>query len=525
MTQRPERPTHRQTRRDFLRLATGGVLALPAAAWVLWPNAGAAAPKQNKPIPPGQAKKNPPNQAPRESIQALVDAARPGDTVIVPAGIYRETVTINKPLTLIGEPGAEIRGSDVWTNWRKRGRFWVHGGLPTFPRIDAPGRSSSGGRQNWPEQVFFDGQPLLQVASDPVSGQFAVNSKREVILADDPTGHVVEVTTRQYWINPKSDHVTIQGFTMKHAATPPQHGAINNGGYSHWTIRDNILSDAHGAVVSLVNGSGLALINNDISRGGQLGVHGWRANDSLVQGNRIHDNNTEGFSVVWEAGGLKISDSARLAIDVNEAWGNNGPGLWCDLGCDGVTISHNRVHHNTHYGINYEISRNADIFGNEVWENGWEKPEWGWGAGILVQNSADTEVFGNIVAWNADGISIISQNRSDSPPVTGNYVHDNTICIVNTGEPNVLSLAWLEDWNGRLTAPESHNIGLNNRFYHWNPHWAPWPLIWGREAAFPYEDTSGFSRTPGGQNSWNISADEKNAILSAVGIPLEPERR
>lgn len=37
-----------------------------------------------------------------QSIQERIDAARPGDTVVVPAGVHRERVTIAKPLTLQG---------------------------------------------------------------------------------------------------------------------------------------------------------------------------------------------------------------------------------------------------------------------------------------------------------------------------------------------------------------------------------------------------------------------------------------
>ena len=50
-----------------------------------------------------------------ETIQELVDAAKPGAIVQVPPGIYRETITLNAPITLVGEQGSEIRGSDVWT--------------------------------------------------------------------------------------------------------------------------------------------------------------------------------------------------------------------------------------------------------------------------------------------------------------------------------------------------------------------------------------------------------------------------
>ena len=69
------------------------------------------------------------------SLQALVDAAEPQSVVQASAGcVYREQVTINKPLTLKGGLGTEIRGSNVWTGWTKSGSYWVSkGSFPTFP--------------------------------------------------------------------------------------------------------------------------------------------------------------------------------------------------------------------------------------------------------------------------------------------------------------------------------------------------------------------------------------------------------
>jgi hypothetical protein len=342
------------------------------------------------------------------SLQALVNAAAPGAVVTVPTCIYRETVTITKSLTLDAQPGAEIRGSDVWSSrWKRSGKYWMWGTVPAFPHGNWPCEPGSNGRCQWPEEVFFDGKPLYQVAVNPVSGQFAIDSSRQVILADDPRGHMVEVTMRQFWIIGRADNVTIQGFTMKHAATPAQQGAISNDGCSNWTIQNNTLSDAHGAVVSFMQGSGLKLLNNDISRGGQEVVHGWAATDVLIQGNRIHDNNTEAFDAGWEAAGLKTTVTTRLTVDSNEVFSNDSPGLWCDIDCSLVTIKDNRVHHNSRYGIGYEISRSATVSGNRVWENGWGNAGWDWGAGILSQNSGDVDIHDNIVAWNADRISVI----------------------------------------------------------------------------------------------------------------------
>lgn len=459
------------------------------------------------------------------SLQSLVDEAAPGAVVTVPACVYREAVTINKPLTLDGQPGAEIRGSDVWSSgWQQHGGYWTRGTVPEFDHRDWSCESESNGRCQWPEQVFFDGQPLEQVAANPQSGQFAIDGDRRVILADNPQGHTVEVTTRQYWINGQSDNVTIQGFTMKHAASPAQLGALENDGHADWTIQNNVLSDTHGAVVFLNDAEELKLLDNDISRGGQQGVSGDSLTGAVVRGNHIHDNNTEAFDSGWEAGGLKITRSADLTLDQNEVDHNGGPGLWCDIDCRNVAFTNNRVHHNAKAGIMYEISHYGTITGNAAWENGWGHPSWGWGAGILVSTSDHTEVANNVVAWNADGISIVSQERSDGTPVVENYVHDNTIVVADdpSNPDATFGMGWLEDYSGMLGDPASDNRGEANAFYYPTPEGDYTRYEWpGRHAS----RLSVFAQTPGGKESRYLTGEEADQVLSSAGIPLIPENR
>ncbi len=472
------------------------------------------------------AKREPSAAACGDSLQSMVDAASPGDTVEVPGDcIYRETVTIDKPLTLRGASGAEIRGSDEWTEWTKSESYWEsESTLPNFP---AGGKCEKGtSRCKWPEQVFVDGSPLEQVASDPDSGQFAVDTNRKVVLADDPTGHTVEVTTRSAWVVGASSDVVVEDLTMKHAANEPQReAAIRNDGYANWTVQNNVLSDAHGAVVALRENTGLKIIGNDISRGGQLGVHGGKA-ALEIRDNKIHHNNTEGFASGWEAGGVKNANVSSIVVEGNEVYSNNGPGLWCDVSCKNGTYSNNRVHHNAKIGIFWEISDGAKIFGNTLYENGRESPGWGYGAGICSCSSKNVEIYDNTLAWNADGISVISQDRGETEhdAVTNISVHDNTVLAQDY--PNTkdnFALSWLQDWaGGMLFDSPSNNRGENNRYWY--------PSVEGSYARFKsnregIKRLSDFDATLGEEGGRYPSQSEKDAVVANKGIPNNPESR
>jgi hypothetical protein len=498
------------------------------AASVLAPSSVRAAQEQEG-VPP---------QACATTIQALVDAAAPGATVSVPACTYRETVRIGKPLTLVGEPGAELRGSDIWSDWSAEGATWIsRQAVPRLPEVSRDPKACEPNTNNrclWPEQVFVDGKQLEPVApgGQPGAGQFALvgGGDRRVRLGQDPRGRTVEVSTRPRWIVTAADGVTIRGMIMRHAGNGHASGAISNDGRSDWTLADSVLSEAHAANVSLDHGVNVRVVGNDISRAGLGGVYGQRVDGGgLVQGNVIHDNRTALFSHDWGAAGLKLADVDGFVIDGNEVAANDGVGLWCDITCNNVTFSHNRVHHNTWQGINFEISTNAAIYDNAIWENGWGKAEWGWGAGIVISTSANADVASNAVAWNYAGISVISQARADAPPQApgGNLVRDNIIAkhsvhgdFSRTFWHN-LSLGWLSDNVRRVDEPSRNNRAINNRFWYDQPEGQSVRFAWGTQ----FKSVSEFAEEPGGQGSSYVSLSELEAELAARGMPLAPEPR
>lgn len=276
------------------RAAISAVL-LAAAALVGWTATATSAASPT----PSFAASTPAGPEPTPgSLQRLIDEAVPGAIVVVPPGIYRESVTINGPLTLRGE-AVEIRGSDIWSTWQPDGPRWrSESRVPQF----AGGGICLESRCAWPEQVFLDGQPLLQVAAQPTAGQFSIDPDRRVLLADEPLGRLVEVTVREGWLTIQAPDVTVEGLVMRHAASRPQHGALQAlPGADRLVVRDVQLSDAHGALVSFQDVTGASLVSSDLARGGQLGVHagGAGTTDLTIEDSRITANNTEGFDSAW----------------------------------------------------------------------------------------------------------------------------------------------------------------------------------------------------------------------------------
>jgi len=451
------------------------------------------------------------------SIQSMVAAADEGATVTVPACLARETVTIDKPLTLQGEPGAAIRGSDIWTEWRRTGSGWRS--RDAVPQFEQLGACATAHDCLEPAQVYLDGVPLVRVAGPPGPDSYVLDAQRRVTLGADPRNRLVEVTTRTTWVRIEAAGVTVTGFDMRHAANPPQTGAILNvAGTGRDTISGNTLAYAHGAGAALDHGSDNAILDNDVGYAGQLGIHlgggvsPENGRDNVVRGNRVHHNNLAGFDPEWETGGLKATVQTGLVIEDNQFEHNAGPGIWCDIYCSDVTIARNSVHDNTHAGIMYEVSTEGRILNNAVWANGAGKPEWGWGAGILVSSSGTTEVADNTSAWNQQAaISIISQSRSDWPDVeaTGISVHDNTMA-----QAAGWLAFWAEDWDGPLLDEGSRNEGYHNRYgagsgahYHW-----------GRDI----DTLAAFEATPGEENAVLLEQPDLAAALAAAGIPAAP---
>lgn len=355
------------------------------------------------------------------SLQALIDAAPSGSTLTVPNCTYRESVTISKPLTLDGQGLAQIKGSDVWLDWAWNGNAWQS--TQTYPNVgdDSVSGSTVGYVDKFRafnlEQVFLSGAPLARVpyggigTAPPQVGQFALDANRHVLLGDNPLGRLVEVTTRKKWITTNSDGVTITNMVFHHAATAAFEHAIGNGGRVGFKVTNSLMTDAHGSML----GGGELIAGNTFINAGDLAVDGYGANGMLIQSNVFKHNGWGGWSQDWQAGAVKMVTNTNLVIDRNTAEDSYGPSFWCDIHCDGVTISNNVVKRNVQgTGIFYEISTNGQIYGNTICDTTDRNP-------IGVGESGHTNVYSN-VAVRSLSIRAWAYPRSDALADSGTFI-------------------------------------------------------------------------------------------------------
>jgi parallel beta-helix repeat protein len=365
---------------------------------------------------------------PRTDLRHAVNQAPEGARICFEAGTYRLHGPI-KPRAnqvLEGTGRATLLGSERLRHFRRHRRLWMVAGQGQ--KGERSGECLPGTQDScqYPDAVFRDGHPLKRVMSrgDVGPGSFYLDYRhRRIFLGRPPRGHDLEAAVARAAVVARSGDagagVTVRGLRIEMFATPAQHGAIQASA-SGWAIEDNSVLLNHGAGIAMEQP--VTVRGNRIARNGQEGIAG-AGSRIVVTGNVISNNGWAGFNPGWEAGGAKWAEVNHLMVTGNTVTGNRGPGLWDDIDSRNVTYSGNTVTGNDNAGIFHEIGGRATIVRNRVTGNGFAKPGWLWGSGILLAASHDVVVAGNHLAANADGIGLIQQHRGKDPQGRPRMLH------------------------------------------------------------------------------------------------------
>lgn len=219
--------------------------------------------------------------APVRTIQRAAGLARPGDTITVHQGVYRERVapprggtSNSRRIVYQAAPGekVEIKGSEAVNTWEKvQEDVWkvvlpnsYFGAFNPYNDLIHGDWFSPKGRQHHTGAVYLDGDWLTEAAAldDVLKAAGAtplwfakVDDASTTIWAQfkdiNPNEHLVEINARPTVFYPEKcgvNYITVRGFSMSQAATPwapptaEQVGLIGPHWSKGWIIESNTVS-------------------------------------------------------------------------------------------------------------------------------------------------------------------------------------------------------------------------------------------------------------------------------------------
>ncbi len=365
---------------------------------------------------------------PFRSIGRAARAARPGDEIVVHAGVYREWVnpprggtSDKKRIIYRAADGEEviIKGSEVIKGWKPfSGKVWKVTLPNTFFGDFNPYREvlhgdwfRDKGRVHHRGEVYLNGKslyeaPLLEDLLRPVwwkAGEDSLmpwyvetddeNTYLYAYFGDaDPNREEVEILVRQscfYPARPGVNYITVRGFVMRQAATPwapptaEQPGLLGTHWSKGWIIEDNVISDSKcvGITLGKDRGSGQNVWSKDPCKDGATHYNevifralreGW---SKETIGSHIVRNNTvcrcEQAGIAGSLGAVfsEISDNHIYDIWVKRLFdGAEIAGIKIHGAVDG-RICRNRIHHSGR-GIWLDwMAQGTRVSGNLLYDN------------------------------------------------------------------------------------------------------------------------------------------------------------
>jgi parallel beta-helix repeat protein len=141
------------------------------------------------------------------------------------------------------------------------------------------------------------------------------------------------------------------------------------------------------------------------------------ARNVTLDGNKYHDNQM--YAIDPHTG------TRDMNITNNLVYNNPGSGIIYSLDCNNILIANNTVHDNGKNGISFSRNMHDSIVRNNTIYNS--------DRGILMNESPDNSVYGNIISNVSDGFYLLNQSPSIDGFTTKNRIYNNTIKNADNG--------------------------------------------------------------------------------------------
>ena len=276
-------------------------------------------------------------------------------------------------------------------------------------------------------------------------------------------------------------NVTIRGLRITRYRPPDISAALDGIDSEGWIVEDDEIdhnSNDDARAYGLRIGSRWTVRRNRIHDNGWVGISGYNATDTLIEGNELYANPPALFDdTIGEAANMKLYGCSRIVIRGNRV--HDGPlrGIWIDRAGPDITIEDNRVVNHGEAGIWYEASYRGRIAGNYVERAGMhvtDADDWLRGGGIQITNSADVSVMNNTVVNSHNGIIGLQANSYEDgafgkTELRNLLVQGNTL-VMATGQSGIMqntgSDAVFTSWNNRFVGNQ-YDVSGNPAPFRW----------------------------------------------------------
>lgn len=490
---------------------------------------------------------------PFRTVGAAVAAAHSGQTIVLRAGSYDESVSVpaSKTLTIQNYPNeaAWLDGSTAVDGWSASGTAWVHTGwTPQFDSTAGYTASiAANTAPNWtwlnptypmaahPDQVWVDGSALSQVGSlsQVGPGTFYVDySTQRLYIGSNPSGHSVRASDTAQALVVDSPNTVVRGIGVRRYATSvPLMGTVLLRGVgdsmSNVQISDNATQGLY------LRATGIKVDHLTAQNNGLLGVLATYADGMTVTNSLITHNNTEHFNYAPVAGGMKITRTRGITVRDSSVSGNIGHGLWLDESTYNAVIEGNTLSDNLGRGFTAELSALGVVVGNVLTGNGQE--------GIRITDTSNYQIWNNTLSGNARGVEIYQDTRQNTPSTPGHdprqpdpdptisWVVDNVQVMNNLFLPGGQYHVFVADGSGARTASQM-GVTLDGNYYVRSTQSGYAEVGWGvngvqvvgynSPAAFTAATGQGQHNTDGSAGASGSSIQAQAAAAAPAGDPL-----
>ena len=355
-------------------------------------------------------------------IQAAVDAAQPGDTVLVAAGTYRERVKL-KPRVTLRSAGGDAPGK---LGLARAEATVIDGGGTPEPRAGV----------ELAEGAVLDGFTVANVGRyDDAEWQrhFATRGNEQ------PHEHIGA---------PGVAGVSVRGVNCE-----VRHNIVRHTGYTGIAITgapgaacsplvvSNVCHRNMGGGIGSMNGSTATIRGNTCFENFFAGI-GHENASPLVESNRCFGNIRAGIGISEGASptvrfnicndnrragiGIRTGANTRPVVERNDCFANGMAGIGVEEEAEPV-LRFNRCHRNLMAGIGARDHARPLILGNECFENG--------DAGIGLMTGHGTQVISNLCRLNKSAGIGLAAGKTNTATLTGNRLLENaTVALgVNAG--------------------------------------------------------------------------------------------